>query len=87
MFFTHFFLTRSLSVESPLIFSFTDDYWRGLYAFGFAVSNGSIREVVDQFLVVMDHNGGYLGYLNSSTHSFNYVNQLSETELYYFLRP
>jgi hypothetical protein len=85
--FYSFFLMGSLGVENPLVLNFGDDYWRGLYAFGFAVSNGSIRDVVDQFLVVMDYNGAYLGYVNSSTHSFNYVNQLSETELYYYYRP
>jgi len=68
----------------PTIFSYSDDYWKGLYSFGFAVSNGSIRDVVNQYLVVMDQNGAYLGFVNSSTHSFNYINQLSDSDLYRF---
>ncbi len=74
-------------VPAPVVFNHSEDYWRGLYAFGFAVSNTSIQETVEQFLVVMDYDGNYVNFENSSSHNFNYVNQLSENELYYYLRP
>ena len=74
-------------VVGPVVFNYSENYWRGLYAFGFAVSESSMQETVEQFLVVMDHDGNYLNFENSSSHSFNYVNQLSENELYYYLRP
>jgi hypothetical protein len=82
-----FFMITPFGPESPKVISYRDDYWRGLYAFGYAISNTSIRDVVDQFLVIMDHNGNYLNFENSSTHSFNYINQLSANELYYYYRP
>jgi hypothetical protein len=85
--FYSFFLVDSFRPYPPKIFSYHDDYWKGLYAFGFAVSNGSIRDIVDQYLVVMDQNGEYLGFVNSSTHSYNYINQLSSSDLYYYYRP
>ena len=65
------FSADSFRPYPPTIFSYYDDYWKGSYAFGFAVSNGSMRDVVDQYLVVMNQNGEYLGILNSSTHSFS----------------
>ena len=71
----------------PVILNYHDDYWKGLYAFGFAVSNGSMREVVDQYMIVMNQDGAYLDFINSSTHSFNYITQLSDNELYHFYRP
>jgi len=71
----------------PTVFSYSEDYWKGLYAFGFAASESSTQETVEQFLVVMDHEGNYFNFENSSSHSFSYVNQLSEDELYYYLRP
>ena len=79
--------SNSSRVPGPVVFSYGDEYWRGLYAFGFAVSESSMQETVEQFLVVMDHDGNYLSFENSSSHSFGYVNQLSENELYYYLRP
>ena len=81
------YVIKPSMVPGPVVFSYNEDYWRGSYAFGFAVSNGSIRNVVDQFMAVMDHNGNYISYENSSTHSFNYINQLSESEFYYYYRP
>jgi len=86
-YFIYVFQMNPSQVPVPVVFSYSEDYWRGLYAFGFAVSNTSIQEKVEQFLVVMDHEGNYLNFENSSSHSFNYVNQLSEDELFYFLRP
>jgi len=71
---------------TPEVFSYSDDYWRGLYAFSFSSDFSKKGDVVDQFLVVMDHDGNYLWFENSSTHSFNYINQLSENELYYYYR-
>ena len=71
----------------PTVLSYSGDYWRGRYAFGFAISESTMRTSVDQFIVVMDDEGKYLNYENSSTHGFNYINQLSENELYYYLRP
>jgi len=82
-----FYMSGSSGPSLPVVISYGDDYWKGLYAFGFAISNSSMRDVVDQFLVVMDHNGNYLSFENSSTHSFNYVTQLSADELYYYYRP
>jgi hypothetical protein len=82
-----FYATKPSEPPTAEVFNYSDDYWRGLYAFGFAISNSSIRDIVDQFLVVMDHDGNYLSFDNSSTHSFNYINQLSENELYYYYRP
>ncbi len=82
-----FFVTSPTGLPSPKIFNYENDYWRGLYTFGFAVSNASLRDYVDQFIVVMDSNGNFVSFDNSSTHSFSYLSQLSKDELYYYLRP
>ena len=81
------YIIKPSSVPGPVVFSYSEDYWRGLYAFGFALSNSSIQENVEQFLVVMNPDGNYVNYENSLSHSFSYVNQLSEDEIYYYLRP
>ena len=81
------YVIKPSRVPGPVVFSYSEDYWRGLYAFGFALSNSSIQENVEQFLVVMNPDGNYVNYENSSSHSYSYVNQLSENELYYYLRP
>ena len=85
--FYSFFDGNYFGPKSPLVINYRHDYWRGLYTFGFAVSNSSMQEVVNQYIVVMDNNGNYLAYDNSSSHSFNYINQLSDDELYYYYRP
>lgn len=82
-----FFAGNYFGPEPPLVINYRHDYWRGLYTFGFAVSNSSMQEVVNQYIVVMDNNGNYLAYDNSSSYSFNYINQLSDDELYYYYRP
>jgi len=72
---------------APTVFSYSEDYWRGLYCFGFARAETAMQETVEHFMVVMDHQGNYLNYEGSSRHSFNYIYQLSENEIYYYLRP
>ena len=47
------YVIKPSRVPGPVVFSYSEDYWRGLYAFGFALSNSSIQENVEQFLVVV----------------------------------
>jgi hypothetical protein len=72
---------------APTVFSYNEDYWRGRYAFGFALSESSMQETVDQYVVVMDSQGDYPAYVRSTTSAFSNINQLSENQLYYYLRP
>ena len=72
---------------APVIFSYDENFWTGLYTFSFAIAESSMQETVEQFLVIMDSKGNYLNYEKSSRRSFNYINQLSENEIYYYLRP
>jgi hypothetical protein len=71
----------------PTVFSYSEDYWRGKYAFAFSVSESAMQETVEQYIVIMDDQGGYLAYNRSNTHAFSNINQLSENEIYYYLRP
>jgi hypothetical protein len=82
-----FYMSKPSKPPAPIIFSYGENYWRGLYAFGFAIAESSMQETVEQFLVIMDYEGNYLNYEKSSRLSFNYINQLSENEIYYYLRP
>ena len=72
---------------APTVFSYSEDYWRGRYCFGFARAETAMQETVEHFIVVMDHQGNYLDYERSSRRSFNYIYQLSENEIYCYLRP
>jgi hypothetical protein len=71
----------------PTVFNYKEDYWRGQYAFSFARSQAGQMIAEESFIVVMDHQGNYLGYDSSSRYNFNYIYQLSENEIYYYMRP
>jgi hypothetical protein len=71
----------------PTVYKYSEDYWRGKYAFSFSVSESAMQETVEQYIVIMDEQGGYLAYNRSNTHAFSNINQLSENEIYYYLRP
>jgi hypothetical protein len=81
------YMIKPSKPPAPIIFSYSENYWTGLYAFSFAIAESSMQETVEQFLVIMDYEGKYLNYEKSSRLSFNYINQLSENEIYYYLRP
>jgi hypothetical protein len=72
---------------SPTVFNYSESYWKGRYAFSFAVSETAMQETVNQYIVIMDDQGDYLAYNRSTTRAFDNINQLSENELYYYLRP
>ncbi|MCK4826083.1 hypothetical protein KA005_60610, partial [bacterium] len=81
------YMVKLSKPPAPIIFSYDENYWTGLYTFSFAIAESSMQETVEQFLVIMDSKGNYLNYEKSSRRSFNYINQLSENEIYYYLRP
>ena len=81
------YMINQFKPPAPTVLSYSGDYWRGKYAFAFAIAESAIQETVEQFIVIMDDKGNYLNYERSTTHGFNYINQLSENELYYYLRP
>ena len=70
----------------PTVYTSGEDYWEGLYAFGFATAE-SAESVIGAFVVVMDHQGNYVSFQNSSQYNFDYIYQLSENEIFYYPRP
>lgn len=77
------YMIKPSEPPAPTVFSYSEDYWRGLYSFCFSKGKaGQLR--AEGFIVVMDHQGNYLSYKSSSRHMFNYVYQLSENEIYYY---
>jgi hypothetical protein len=83
----HMFYMEQSDIPAPTIVCYSNDYWKGKYIFSFAQANSSTQEIIDHYIVVMDHNGKYVTYQNSSTHSFNYIYQLSPDEVYYYASP
>ena len=83
----HILYMKPSDLPTPTIVRYSNDYWRCKYIFSFAQANSSMQEIIDHYLVVMDHNGKYLTYQNSSTRNFNYIYQLSSDEVYYYARP
>jgi hypothetical protein len=81
------YVSDQVGPPKPKVLSYSDNYWRGRYAFGFSISKSAMQTRVNQFIVVMDDQGGYLSYKASNTSGFDYINQLSENELYYYRRP
>jgi hypothetical protein len=85
-----FFYSLNVSEDSfppkPTVYGYGEEYWKGLYAFGFAVAE-SAESAQDGFVVVMDHQGNYVRFENSSRFMFDYINQLSENEIFVYLRP
>lgn len=70
----------------PTVYTFGEDYWKGMYVFGFAAAE-SAESVGNGFIVVMDDQGNYVSFQNSSLYSFDYIYQLGESEVFYYLRP
>ena len=68
------------------VFDYGGEYWKGLYAFAFAEAE-SAESVAEGFVVVMDHQGNYVSFENSSRYMFDYIYQLSEHEVFVYLRP
>ena len=64
------YVVRTSEPPPPIIISYSEDYWRGLYSFGFAQSEAG-RVFAEGFIVVMDHQGNYLNYYSSSDAMFN----------------
>ena len=83
----HLFYMEQSDIPAPKVVRYSGDYWRGKYIFSFAQANSSMQEIIDHYLVVMDHNGKYLAYQNSFTRNFNYIYQLSSDEVYYYASP
>lgn len=83
----HALYIKASEPPAPIVLNYRDGYWRDRYIFSFAQSETSMQEVVDNFMVVMDYEGDYVNYEMSSGPSFNYIYQLSENEIYYYLRP
>jgi hypothetical protein len=81
------YMINRFKPPAPTVLTYSDDYWRGKYAFGFALAESATQENIPQFIVVMDDQGNYLDYKRLTSHSFNYIYQLSENELFYYLRP
>jgi hypothetical protein len=78
------YMVKPSEPPAPTVLSYSEDYWRGLYSFGFAQSEAG-RVFAEGFIVVMDHQGNYLNYYSSSEAMFNYIYQLSENEIYYYM--
>jgi len=77
-------MIKASEPPTPTVFSYSEDYWGGLYSFSFAKSKaGQLGS--EGFVVVMDNKGNYLSYKSSSRHMFNYIYQLSENEIYYYM--
>jgi hypothetical protein len=78
------YMIKPSKPPAPTVFSYSEDYWRGLYSFSFAKSEAGSMSA-EGFIVVMDHQGNYLNYYSSSEAMFNYIYQLSENEIYYYM--
>jgi hypothetical protein len=72
---------------APTVLNYSENYWKGRYAFSFAVSESTMQETVEQYVVIMDHQGDYSAYVRSTSNAFSNINQLSKNQLYYYLRP
>lgn len=83
----YMFTTEQPDIPAPEVINYSNDYWRGSYIFSFAQANSSMQEVIDQYIVVMDSNGKYSAYKNSSTRNFNYIYQLDQDHVYYYSSP
>ena len=79
-------LSEDFGPPKPTVYSYGDEYWKGLYVFGFAVAE-SAESVRTGLVVVMDHQGNYVSFENSSRYMFDYIYQLSENEIFVYLRP
>ncbi|MEJ2271146.1 MAG: aryl-sulfate sulfotransferase [Candidatus Bathyarchaeota archaeon] len=79
--------TDELRPPEPRVLGERNDYWKGKYVFGFSVSESSMQEIVEQYIVVMDDQGKIETYNRSITHAFSNIDQLSENEIYYYQRP
>ena len=85
-FFYNLHMFEGFGPPKPTVYSYGEDYWKGLYAFGFSLAE-SAESKRDGFLVVMDHKGNYVSFDDSSLYMFDYVHQLSENEIFVYLRP
>ena len=77
-------MSRSSEPPLPVVYSYSEDYWRGSYVF--CVFRGETGQLTgDAFLVVMDYQGTYLSHNHSTREMFLYPYQLSENEIFYQL--
>jgi hypothetical protein len=77
-------MSRPSEPPVPTVFNYSEDYWRGLYAF--SMFTGEPDQLIGEgFLVVMDQQGNYLVYDRSTREMFSYIYQLSENEIFYYL--
>ena len=79
--------TKPSEPPKPIVYNYRDDYWRGQYFFSFAKSRLGQNIADANYIVIMDDQGNYVTYENSSIYNFNYMYQLSENEIYYYARP
>jgi hypothetical protein len=70
----------------PTVYNFSEEYWNGTFAFGFSVGE-SAESAPNGFLVVMDNQGNYVSFENSSRYNFDYIYQLGKKEIFVYLRP
>ena len=77
---------EDIGPPKPNVYSYKEGSWEGLYAFGFSVAQ-SAESTREGFLVVMDHQGNYVSFENSSQYMFDYIYQLGESEIFAYLRP
>lgn len=77
-------MTKSSETPAPTVFSYSEDYWRGLYSFSFSKFEPGKESFAEGFIVVMDDQGNYFSYDRSSRYRFNNIYQLSENEIYYY---
>lgn len=83
----HIFYIKPSDLPTPKVINYSNDYWRGNYIFSFAQANSSMQGTIGQYIVVMDHNGRYTTYKNSSIRNFNYIYQLDQDHVYYYASP
>ena len=86
---TAFYYSQILEYSGPprpRVYSYSDEYWKGTYAFGFSVGE-SAESATEGFIVIMNHEGDYVSFDNSSLYMFDYIYQLSENEIFVYLRP
>ena len=80
-------LIKPSGPPKPMVFNYKDDYWKGQYVFSFAKSRAGQNIADANYIVIMDEQGNYINYVNSSRYNFNYIYQLTENEIFYYARP
>ncbi len=49
------YMIKPSEPPAPTVFGYSEDYWRGRYSFGFARAETAVQEIVENFIVIMDH--------------------------------